>query len=83
MILPKQTEPLGMFVSETTMSGKGIRPSFCSPCLLGKQVCCDFDFTPPFIHCSVKDCDGGQVFCLPCIPGINKKFCIPGGFVDC
>jgi hypothetical protein len=81
MILPKQTEPLGMFVSETKMTGKGISPSFCSPCVLGKQLCCDFDFTPPFIHCSLQDC--GDPVCTPCIPIINKKFCVPGGFQSC
>jgi hypothetical protein len=46
--------------------------------VFGKQVCCSI--FPP--GCHIQNCSGG-INCTPCIPFINKKFCVPGGLVSC
>jgi len=56
----------------------GIAPSFCTPCVLGKQIC-GLPFSP-----SIQDCGDQNQSCTkigPCIPFINKQLCcsISGG----
>jgi hypothetical protein len=60
-------------------SDAGVTPQFCTPCILGKQLCCSI--FPP--GCSIQDCGGGGGFCTPCLPFIHKKICFPGGIQDC
>jgi len=68
-------------VSAMRMTG-GVTPSFCSPCILGHQVCCDVTIFPPSVNCHTQACGGGTV-CSPCIPFLNRKFCVPGGLQPC
>jgi hypothetical protein len=77
MRIPILAEPVLRNVSQAVIVG-GVSASFCSPCVLGKRVCCSI--WPP--GCRIENCGGGAV-CSPCIPFLHKKFCVPGGLVNC
>jgi len=77
MRLPIMTEPVPRTVTQAAMGG-GITASICTPCVLGKRICCSI--FPP--GCKVQSCGGGAA-CSPCIPFLNKKICVPGGLVNC
>jgi hypothetical protein len=79
MTVPTLAEPVQRDVSRARVLEGGITASICTPCVLGKQICCSI--WPP--GCSVKNCGGGGGFCSPCIPFINKKYCVPGGWQSC
>lgn len=80
MRLPIMAEPVPRTVTQAVMSG-GITASICTPCVAGKRICCSI--FPP--GCRVENCSGGPIaqVCGPCIPFIRKKFCVPGGLVNC
>jgi hypothetical protein len=71
MRLPIQAQAVG-YVSMARVTDGGIAPSFCTPCVLGKQIC-GLPFSP-----RVEDCGGGDPdpTCInvgPCIPFINRQ----------
>jgi len=76
MRIPTLAEPVQRNVSQAALTG-GITASICTPCVLGKRICCSI--FPP--GCRVENCGG--IVCTPCIPFLNKKFCVPGGLVNC
>jgi hypothetical protein len=79
MNIPKLAEPVQRDVSRARVMDAGITASFCSPCVLGHRVCCSI--WPP--GCHVENCSGGGAVCSPCIPFLNKKYCVPGGWTSC
>jgi hypothetical protein len=80
MRLPIQAQAVGYVSMARVMEG-GITPSaeVCSPCVLGKQVCCHVGWPPWESGCDVRDCG----FCTPCLPFINKKYCTDTGWQPC
>lgn len=79
MLMPNQSES----IRNTRIKGAidaGVSPSFCTPCVLGKQIC-GLPFSPHVVDCAPTCVDG------PCVPFLNKKLrcCVPGGcsLVDC
>lgn len=78
MFMPTQAEPVLRNVTPSAVAGGGVTASFvtlCTPCVAGKRVCCRL--FPP--SCRIQNCR----FCTPCIPFLNRKFCVPGGLVRC
>jgi hypothetical protein len=78
MRIPTVAEPIQRYVSRARVMEEGITASICTPCVAGKKVCCSFGWPP----CKIVSCDGGAI-CSPCIPFINKKYCVPGGWKSC
>jgi hypothetical protein len=72
MRMPILAAPVERGVSMMKITG-GIEPSFCTPCVFGQQICCDFSWTPPFIHCHTQSCPDGDGVCTPCVLG--HKIC--------
>ena len=69
MLLPTLSSGTAVVVRSADAPTTGISPSFCTPCVLGKQLC-GLPFSP-----RLQDCDGGggSGGCTPCILG--KKIC--------